>query len=136
MGCEMDFETAFEAFLSDGSLARLYPDVSGAKPGPTPRRTTRVLDRMPELPTAAEEREAVLAQRARARQVERAEKKGQPIAEYGPMVRWVVEDGGERREVTGRLSELRRAFPDAAEVKSQARAGVRAPEAPKRIVQL
>ncbi|MNL11961.1 hypothetical protein D3C87_1328180 [compost metagenome] len=132
----MDVNAAFEAFLSDGALVRLHPDVADAIPATTPRRTTRVLDRMPELPTAAEEREAVLAQRARARQVERAEKKGQPIAEYGPMVRWVVEDGGERREVSGRLSELRRAFPDAAEVQSQARAGVRAPEAPKRIVQL
>ena len=132
----MDFETAFEAFLSDGALVRLHPDVEGAKPAATPRRTTRVLDRMLELPTAAEEREAVLAQRARARQVERAEKKGQPIAEYGPTVTWVVGDGKECREVKGRLSEMHRAFPDVEEAKSRARAGVSAPAVPKRIVQL
>lgn len=132
----MEFLSAFDAFLADGDLVRLHPDVAGAKPAATPRRTTRVLERMPELPTAAEEREAVLAQRARARQVERAEREGRPIAEYGPTVAWVVEDGEERREVRGRLSELHRAFPDAEEAKSRARAGVSAPAVPKRIVQL
>ncbi len=132
----MDVNAAFEAFLSDGALVRLHPDVADAIPAATPRRTTRVLDRMPELPKAAEEREAVLAQRARARQVERAERKGQPIAEYGPTVTWVVGDGKDRRQVSGRLSEMHRAFPDAAEVESRAQAGVRAPEPPKRIVQL
>lgn len=132
----MDVNAAFEAFLFDGALVRLHPDVADAVPAATPRRTTRVLSRMPELPTAAEEREAVLAQRARARQVERAEREGGEIAEYGPMVTWVVGDGKERRQVSGRLSEMHRAFPDAEEVKSRARAGVRAPEPPQMIVQL
>ena len=132
----MDVDAMLAAFVGEGFLPVPVPDVDGAVRGEVPKRTTRVLDRMPELPKDAEERESILAQRARARQVERAEREGQPIAEYGKTVTWIDEDGKERRQVCGRLSEMHRAFPDAEEAKSRARAGVSAPAVPKRIVQL
>jgi len=119
--------TSFEAFLADGQLHRPTADTFGARKGQLPRRTSRVRPLTPREAKVLEQDDAAMASRQRARK---------PV-EYGPKVTFMVQDEkGNRELVEGRLSELRRAYPDEMEMAERQRAGIEGGMVPVTLVEI
>lgn len=127
LGVLMSAVTSFEAFLADGQMTRPRADTFGARKGQIPRRSARVRPLTPHEAEKLREDDAAMAARHRARKP----------TEYGPTITYLVQDEqGERQLIEGRLSELRRAFPDETERAERERAGIEGGMVPAGIVQI
>lgn len=108
-------------------MARPKADTRGAKRAPLPTRSPIVRKLNDRQLKAIEGDDSLMARRQQARR---------PV-EYGPTVTLLVQDeSGRRQLVEGRLSELRRAFPDEAEMVERQRAGIEGGMVPVAIVEM
>lgn len=132
----MSFDAYLAAFLNEGTLRRTLPDVSGATEARLPRRSVRVLERMPDPPKTFGEVDDRSNLRARAVAIQDAERLGDTGPTFGERHLWLVEVGNEQHVYTATREQIDRHFPDADEAKRRARAGIAGGRVPDRLVDL